>query len=202
MAREWQPVGMGVDLCWDVADPDDPSLSAFDAGPEGFAREITRRVRSWPTWLDGSTMVPYQFGLGDATIGYAFAVRGPGPHPVRAMHSAVDYFTITVLALDLPLRGSCDPRSGRRNIDHILEFLFGQRAIEDDRLAQVAGDPPLMGTRLQVHAENTRAQCAYKRNGFEPVGPAHRLVKGELIGMWRPLDPAGWRIDPCLPEGE
>jgi GNAT superfamily N-acetyltransferase len=186
MERVWEAIA-GAALGWNLVEPNDRALATFDAGEEWYAREMTEFVRQWAVRVSAASVNAYQFGLGEEVVGYAFATIASGPHPHDPLRPGADYYTIMALALDFRYRGSVDVLAGRRNVDVILDFL-GLRAREASDEAVALGCAGLLGTQLLVYAENTRARCAYERNGFLPVaGNPVARDRGEAIRLWRPF---------------
>jgi ribosomal protein S18 acetylase RimI-like enzyme len=186
MSRNWEAIE-GTELGWDLVEPNDPALARFDAGNEWYAREITDFVRQWAVRVRVEAVNPYNFGIGEQVIGYAFTTIASGPHSTDPRQQSADYYMIMALALDKSLRGSEDRPSGRRNVDVILEFLAA-RAVEGDDEATAVGRPALAGSALLVYADNARARRVYERNGFIPMaGNPVLRDRGEAIRLWRPL---------------
>jgi hypothetical protein len=186
MARDWLAIE-GTNLGWDLVEPNDPALAGFDAGDEWYALEMTTFVRQWAVRVRADAVNPFQFGIGEQVIGYAFTTVASGPHPTDPLHPSVDFYKIMALALDRAFRGSEDEMSGRRNVDIILEFLAVQ-AVEASDEGTAAGHAGLAGSALLVYADNGRARRVYERNGFAPMaGNPVQRDRGQAIRLWRPL---------------
>jgi hypothetical protein len=193
MTRAWDHRISNSDMGVRVVGPlDIDDLRTFDcvgSTETPSAVEVRDFIRAAPWLKEGDGAVGWQFGWGDAVVGYAVIRYWPFPHPGHASLDERPYVYVQVLAIDKDFQGQRDRVSGEKLWSVMM------RGIEElaARFIPVDGREPL-GIYGIVREDNMPARHVLEHSGYspDPAGPfrdsgtRHRsLVFRKPRASWR-----------------